>query len=103
MTWRLRPIRLPPIVSILCPLLHSLTSNVGNFVNVLMLILHGCCYCRVAHRLHYGEEILSCPVHFGSEAVTSTVKHQVIRQAGIFPSVLELPGHRSEMATPCPF
>ena len=69
----------------------------------MVLILHGCCYCGVAHRLHHRKQILRSPVHFSSEAVTSAVQNQVIRQAGIFPSVLESLGHRGEMATPCPF
>jgi hypothetical protein len=52
-TWRSRTTLFPPIVSILCPLLHALTGNVRNFVDLLVLILHGGCYRGVAHRLHH--------------------------------------------------
>ncbi len=42
-------------------------------------VFHGRCYCRVAHCLHHCEQVLRGPVHFSSEAVTSTVQNQVIR------------------------
>src|SRR6266851_7733213 len=71
----------------------------GHFIDVLVLVLHGCAHGRVSHDVHDREQVFGRTIHLTSKAMTRAVEDEVLWQPGLLSGFLELLGDRCQMPT----
>jgi hypothetical protein len=82
-------------------LLHSTAGHFGHFIDVLVLVLHGCAHARVSHDIHDRKQVFGRPIHLSSKAMTRAVEDEVVWQPGLLSGFLELLSDRCQMPIPC--
>jgi hypothetical protein len=79
-----------------------MASHCGHFIDVLVLVLHGCAHGRVSHDVHDRKQVLGRTIHLSSKAMTRTMEDYVFWQPSLLPGFLELFCDRSQMLPRAP-
>ena len=77
-----------------------MAGHLGHFIDVLVLVFHGCAHGRVPHDIHDREQIFGRPIHFSSKAMARAIEDEVVWQPGLLPGFLELLSDRCQMPFP---
>ena len=77
-----------------------LRSTAGHFIDVLVLVLHGCAHGRVSHDIRDRKQVFGRPIHLSSKAMTRAAEDEVVWQPGLLSGFLELLSDRVRCPSP---